>query len=138
MLLVASAGAGADERTAVAASPTNPASSTPGPATDRSPGPSAAPSATRGRQLYMTVGCVHCHGSMGQGSTAGTRLAPQSLPAEVIAQFIRNTGTTMPAYSARVLSDADVADIAAFLATIPPARPVERLPALRDLPGPAR
>jgi mono/diheme cytochrome c family protein len=97
----------------------------------------ASPSATRGRQLYVTVGCVHCHGSMGQGSTAGTRLAPQPLPAEAIAQFIRNTGTTMPAYSARVLSDADVADIAAFLATIPPARPVERIPALRDLAGPA-
>jgi mono/diheme cytochrome c family protein len=86
----------------------------------------------------MTVGCVHCHGSMGQGSTAGTRLAPESLPAEAIAPFIRNTGTTMPAYSARVLSDADVADIAAFLATIPAARPVERIPALRDLAGPAR
>ena len=35
-----------------------------------------APSAARGRQLFMTVGCVHCHGSAGQGSNSGTRLAP--------------------------------------------------------------
>jgi mono/diheme cytochrome c family protein len=92
-----------------------------------------APSATRGRQLFLRVGCVHCHGTEGQGSSAGTRLAPDSLPAAAIAQFIRATNTTMPAYSAKVLSDADVADIAAFLATIPPARPADSIPALRDL-----
>jgi mono/diheme cytochrome c family protein len=99
---------------------------------------SPAPSAARGRQLYLAVGCVHCHGSQGQGSTAGTRLAPEPLPAAAIAQFIRATNTTMPAYSARVLGDAAVADIAAFLATIPAAKPVASIPALRDLraPGP--
>jgi mono/diheme cytochrome c family protein len=98
----------------------------------------AAPSAVRGWQLYTSVGCVHCHGSQGQGSTAGARLAPEPLPAAAIAQFIRATNTTMPAYSAQVLSDADVADIAAFLATVPAAKPVARIPALRDLqaPGP--
>ena len=98
----------------------------------------AAPSAVRGWQLYTSVGCVHCHGSHGQGSTAGARLAPEPLPAAAIAQFIRATNTTMPAYSAQVLSDADVADIAAFLATVPAAKPVARIPALRDLQAPGR
>jgi mono/diheme cytochrome c family protein len=82
---------------------------------------------------------VHCHGSEGQGSGAGTRLAPGPLPAEAIAQFIRATNPTMPAYSAKVLSDADVADIAAFLATVPAARSADEIPALRDLKAaPAR
>ena len=98
----------------------------------------AAPSAVRGWQLYTSVGCVRCHGSQGQGSTAGARLAPEPLPAAAIAQFIRATNTTMPAYSAQVLSDADVADIAAFLATVPAAKPVARIPALRDLQAPGR
>ena len=98
----------------------------------------AAPSAVRGWQLYTSVGCVHCHGSQGQGSTAGARLAPEPLPAAAIAQFIRATNTTMPTYSAQVLSDADVADIAAFLATVPAAKPVARIPALRDLQAPGR
>jgi mono/diheme cytochrome c family protein len=98
----------------------------------------AAPSAVRGWQLYTSVGCVHCHGSQGQGSTAGARLAPEPLPAAAIAQFIRATNTTMPAYSAQVLSDADVADIAAFLATVPAAKPVARIHALRDLQAPGR
>lgn len=105
---------------------------------DRAAAPSTAPSAARGRQLYLSVGCVHCHGTQGQGSTAGTRLAPEPLPAAAIAQFIRATNTTMPAYSAKVLGDADVADIAAFLATIPPARPVTGIPALRDLRVPGQ
>jgi mono/diheme cytochrome c family protein len=104
-------------------------------AADRAAAP-AAPSASRGRQLFMSVGCVHCHGTQGQGSSAGARLAPEPLPAAALAQFIRLTNTTMPAYSARVLSDADVADIAAFLATIPSAKPVEAIPALRDLVPP--
>lgn len=97
---------------------------------------SVAPSAARGRQIFMSVGCVHCHGTQGQGSNAGVRLAPGPLPAAAIAQFIRATNTTMPAYSEKVLGDADVADIAAFLASIPPATPAARIPALRDLQAP--
>lgn len=97
-----------------------------------------SPSAARGRQLFMTVGCVHCHGSEGQGSFAGARLAPEPLPAAAIATFIRAANTNMPAYSEKVLGDADVADIAAFLASIPPPKPVERIPALRDLDAPMR
>jgi mono/diheme cytochrome c family protein len=81
----------------------------------------------------MTVGCVHCHGSAGQGSNSGTRLAPEPLPAEAIAAFIRATNTQMPAYSAQVLGDADVADIAAFLRTVPAAKPADAIPALRAL-----
>lgn len=94
---------------------------------------SAAPSAARGRQLYYSVGCVHCHGGMGQGSSAGARLAPEPLPAAAIAAFIRATNTPMPAYSAGVLSDADVADIAAYLRAIPAATPADSIPALRAL-----
>ncbi|MDX2145754.1 MAG: cytochrome c [Rhodospirillaceae bacterium] len=96
----------------------------------------AEPSAKRGRELYMTIGCVHCHGTMGQGSNAGLKLAPEPLPAEAIAQFIRATNTTMPAYSEHVLNDVDVADIAAFLATIPASKSADEIPALKNLkPG---
>jgi ubiquinol-cytochrome c reductase cytochrome c subunit len=100
------------------------------------PAMAAEPSASRGRALYNTVGCAQCHGTEGQGSNAGLKLAPDPLPAEAIAQFIRATNTTMPPYSEAVLSDADVADIAAFLATIPASKPVARIPLLNALkPG---
>jgi mono/diheme cytochrome c family protein len=93
------------------------------------------PSAVRGRQLYVTVGCVHCHGTEGQGSTAGAKLAPDPLPAEAIAAFIRTPNTQMPAYSAQVLGDAEVADIAAFLRSLAPPKPADAIPALRALKG---
>jgi mono/diheme cytochrome c family protein len=93
----------------------------------------AEPSAKRGRELYMTIGCVHCHGSVGQGSNAGLKLAPDPLPAEAIAQFIRATNTQMPPYSEQVLSDVDVADIAAYLATIPPSKSPDEISALKKL-----
>jgi mono/diheme cytochrome c family protein len=96
-------------------------------------GHAAEPSAERGRTLYMSVGCVHCHGTMGQGSNAGLKLAPEPLPAEAIAQFIRATNTQMPAYSAEVLPDDAVADIAAFLATIPSSKSADQIPALKAL-----
>ncbi|MCU0759245.1 MAG: cytochrome c [Steroidobacteraceae bacterium] len=103
---------------------------------DPVPAASAAarpPSAARGRKLYMTVGCVHCHGSEGQGSTAGAKLAPDPLSAEAIAAFIRTPNTQMPAYSAAVLGDADVADIAAFLRSLRPPKAADDIPALRAL-----
>jgi ubiquinol-cytochrome c reductase cytochrome c subunit len=89
-----------------------------------------APSAKRGRDTYMKVGCYHCHGTVGQGSNAGLRLAPDPLPAESIAQFIRGTKGPMPAYSERILPDSDVADIAAYLKSIPAARSADSIPAL--------
>lgn len=92
-----------------------------------------APSAERGRTLYLAAGCRHCHGTVGQGSAAGRRLAPKPLPAAAITQFIRANGTNMPAYSETLLNDAAVADIAAYLSSIPPSAPADSIPALRNL-----
>ncbi len=90
-------------------------------------------SVTRGRTLFMTSGCYHCHGTQGQGSGSATRLTPKPMPAEGIAQFIRSSGTRMPAYSADVLNDRDVADIAAYLASVLAAKSPDAIPALKDL-----
>jgi mono/diheme cytochrome c family protein len=70
---------------------------------------------------------------VGQGSAAGRRLAPQPLPAAAIARFLRANGTNMPAYSETLLNDAAVADIEAYLSSIPPAVPADSIPALRNL-----
>jgi mono/diheme cytochrome c family protein len=93
----------------------------------------SAPSAERGKSLYMAAGCMHCHGSVGQGGAAGRRLAPKPLPAAAIAQFIRSNGTTMPAYSETLLNDAAVADIAAYLVGISATQQADDIAALRNL-----
>jgi ubiquinol-cytochrome c reductase cytochrome c subunit len=86
----------------------------------------------RGRKLFMADGCYECHGTVGQGGFAGPRLAPNPLPADAIAQYIRNPKGVMPPYIAKVVSDRDVADLRAYLASIPPP------PALKDIPLLAR
>ncbi|MDB5642454.1 MAG: cytochrome c, mono- and diheme variant family [Hyphomicrobiales bacterium] len=85
--------------------------------------------AERGRQIFEKVGCYQCHGFQGQGANTGPKLAPDPLPAEGIAAFIRNSGETlMPNYVEAVLPDADVADIHAYLLTI------KKPPSVKDIP----
>lgn len=78
----------------------------------------AAADAARGKTVFTTVGCSSCHGTVGQGGV-GPHLAPDPLPVEAIEGYIRNPAGSMPPYVASVLSDADIADIAAYLRTIP-------------------
>jgi ubiquinol-cytochrome c reductase cytochrome c subunit len=92
-----------------------------------------APSVENGRQLYMKVGCYQCHGTVGQGGAAGPRLAPEPMPLEALRVFLRNSARAMPAYPESILDDAGVADLRAYLASIPPSRSVDELPLLRRL-----
>ena len=86
--------------------------------------------AERGKRLFKTFGCSECHGTVGQGG-AGARLAPNTLPAEAIAAYIRNPAGEMPPYNARVVTDADVADIQIYLARVPPPPAVATLDQLK-------
>ena len=79
----------------------------------------AAADARRGEAVFMAVGCYHCHGTQAQGMNTGPRLAPNPMPLEALVNFVRNSDKTqMPAYSAKMVSDADLADIHAYLASI--------------------
>lgn len=85
-----------------------------------------AQDANHGRQLFMLDGCYECHGTVGQGGAAGPRIAPAALTADAIARYIRNPAGVMPPYSPLVISDSDIADIHAYLATIK--KPAVKLP----------
>jgi mono/diheme cytochrome c family protein len=81
-----------------------------------------ADSAERGKIAFLKHGCWQCHGLEGQGSIAtsnGAVLAPDPLPFEAFASFVRSTNRSMPAYREAILSNADLADIYAFLQLIP-------------------
>ena len=86
-----------------------------------------------GRQLYLAVGCWQCHGTVGQGGSAGPRLAPGPMPVEALRAFLRNSVRAMPAYPETILTDAAVADIQAYLQSIPDPPRAETLPLLRSL-----
>lgn len=91
--------------------------------------------ATNGEAVYLRLGCQACHGTVGHGGAA-PRLAPNTLPLPGFTTWVRNgtPGWTflsgMPAYSAAVLSDAELADVRAYLASLPPPRAVDDIPLL--------
>jgi mono/diheme cytochrome c family protein len=78
-----------------------------------------AASVENGKCVFMRVGCWQCHGTMGQGGVTGPKLAPGPLPFEALSTFVRSTNRAMPAYREQVLSDDDLADIYAYLQSIP-------------------
>ena len=82
----------------------------------------AAGNAQAGKDLYLRYSCYACHGYAGHGG-AGTRLVPLSMPLPSFTAYLR-TPRQMPAYTAKVLSDAQVADMWAYIQTLPrsPAR----------------
>jgi mono/diheme cytochrome c family protein len=88
-----------------------------------------------GESAYMRVGCFTCHGTVGHGGAA-PRLAPNTLPLEGFTAWVRNgtpgwtIATGMPAFSAAVLSDADLAAVRTYLASLPPPRAVADIPLL--------
>jgi mono/diheme cytochrome c family protein len=86
----------------------------------------------KGKRLYVTHGCYECHGFQGQGSTAaGPRIAPAPIPRDAFVAYLRQPSGEMPPYSERVISDAELADIRAFLATIPKGPNPSEVPLLK-------
>jgi ubiquinol-cytochrome c reductase cytochrome c subunit len=77
--------------------------------------------AANGKRVYMADGCYQCHGTVGQGSRpTGPHIAPNPVPYEGFAAQLRHPANTMPPYTSVVLSEQDLADIYAYLVSIPP------------------
>jgi mono/diheme cytochrome c family protein len=93
-------------------------------------GTALAASAENGKKMYMQVGCWGCHGMVGQGGVTGPKLAPGPLPYEAFSAFIRSTNRRMPPYREPVLSNADLADIYAYLQTMPKTADYKSIPLL--------
>jgi mono/diheme cytochrome c family protein len=81
--------------------------------------------AANGYKLFMADGCYQCHGTVGQGSRGtGPRLAPDPLPFENFASQLRKPANVMPPYTALVVSESQLADIYAYVSSLPgPAKP---------------
>jgi ubiquinol-cytochrome c reductase cytochrome c subunit len=76
--------------------------------------------AENGKRLFNKNGCYECHGREGQGSSmTGPRIAPEPVPFEVLANYVRKPRGEMPPYTAKVISDQELADIYAFLQSRP-------------------
>jgi mono/diheme cytochrome c family protein len=98
-------------------------------------GPALAADAAKGKAAYMKYGCWQCHGTVGQGSaitSAGKVLAPDPLPYEGFAAFVRSSDRAMPPYSEKILPNEDLADIHAYLASVPKPADYKSIPLLNQ------
>jgi mono/diheme cytochrome c family protein len=95
-------------------------------------GAAFAASADNGKKRYVEAGCWQCHGGVGQGGIAGPKLAPEPIPQETFVTFVRTTNRAMPPYREPVLSDSDLADIYAYLQTIPKSPDPKSIPLLNQ------
>ena len=90
----------------------------------------AAGNADEGKKLFASVGCYQCHGLEAQGSSAtGPRLGPRPLAFAAFSRYVRKPAGQMPPYTAKVVSDADLAHIYAFIRSRP--EPPKDVPLLR-------
>jgi len=86
--------------------------------------------ALRGRKIFAAYGCYQCHGYQGQGSNAGSKVAPNPLPYAAFVYQLRQPRARMPAYTPKTVANQDVADIYAYMLTIPEAKAVAEIPLL--------
>jgi mono/diheme cytochrome c family protein len=91
--------------------------------------------AAEGKRLYLATGCFTCHGRSGQG---GAMNGPAPILAKTIMPFdgfkgqLRQPISDMPAYSEIVMSDRQIADIYAFLQTLPGPLPTKDMAIFKD------
>lgn len=87
--------------------------------------------AARGKSLYMGNICWSCHGTEGHGEPYGPKLAPNPMPWEAFANQVRHPRGAMPHYAAQFVSDRDLADIYAYVASIPAGKKASEIPLLK-------
>ncbi len=88
--------------------------------------------AENGKKIFNTVGCFECHDHEGQGGAGtGPRLAGDPITFSAFVNQLRHPAIQMPPYTEEVLSDAQVADIYAYLHSIPKPPPASSIPLLQ-------
>jgi mono/diheme cytochrome c family protein len=91
--------------------------------------------AANGKRIYLADGCFTCHGRSGQGGAyngPAPILAHTALPFDGFKGQLRSPSNDMPAYSEAVLSDKDIADIYAFVVSLPGPRSAKDISILNN------
>jgi mono/diheme cytochrome c family protein len=93
--------------------------------------PASTGNAQAGKDLYLKYSCYACHSYDGHGG-AGARLVPLAMTAPRFTAYIRNP-RQMPPYSAKLLSDVQLADIWAYIKSLPVSPDAKDIPLLAKI-----
>ena len=85
----------------------------------------------KGKAAYEKNMCGACHGSAGQGTRYGPKLAP-ALPWQAFEHQVRHPRAEMPRYPAEFVSDAELADVMAYLSSMPAGKSAKEIPLLKE------
>jgi mono/diheme cytochrome c family protein len=89
--------------------------------------------AKRGEKMFKDYSCYACHGFSGQNGP-GKRLVPMKMATVSFTAYVRSPGTNqMPSYSAKVLSDQQLADIWAYIKALPDSPDAKDIPLVQQL-----
>ena len=88
--------------------------------------------AENGKKLFAAYGCYECHGRQGAGAATGPRIGPPAITLAAVMRYVRAPTGQMPPYTAKVVSDQEIADIYAFLKAFPAPQPAKDIPLLNQ------
>jgi mono/diheme cytochrome c family protein len=71
-----------------------------------------------GKKLFVKHDCYWCHGTAGQGGSAGARIGGTVLSLQGVLRYVRQPAGAMPAFTDKVLTDQELTDIYAYLKSV--------------------
>jgi mono/diheme cytochrome c family protein len=86
----------------------------------------------KGKAAFVSHGCWECHGFNGQGgeTSNGKVIARTPLPLDAFVAFVRKTNGDMPPFKEAIIFDAELADIYAYLQSLPQPKAASDIPLL--------
>jgi len=93
-----------------------------------------AGNAESGKKLYATYYCWACHGSLGRAGGAAPAITPSTRTDLELITYLRKPAGGMPPYTSKVVSEQELADIAAYMRSIPAGTPDPKtIPLLQEI-----
>jgi ubiquinol-cytochrome c reductase cytochrome c subunit len=92
--------------------------------------PASTGNVQAGKDLYLRYSCYACHSYDGHGG-AGARLVPMRMTGERFTAYVRSPRTQqMPLYSTKLLTDAQLGDVWAYIKSLPVSPEAKDIPLL--------